>query len=205
MTFNIEDNPFLKMRKQFIKEKDVIVARYEDEIRKEKAKYYELKHELDSLKKDAPVINRKFIDRFLNNKHKLEAIYKEKHPENYLELVINVIKIIESDEHGDISSERVREIDDGDYQGTLLYLIADNSYQPSDYWYARVNYGSCSGRDTLEAIRNYDNKKPTVQQIKDYLLLSLHIVEWLRPLPNTNNIVDASPDDSEKVIDVEEK
>lgn len=34
MTNDIKDSPFIKMREQFLKEKDQIVARYESEIRK---------------------------------------------------------------------------------------------------------------------------------------------------------------------------
>lgn len=51
----------------------------------------------------------------------------------------------------------VNEIDLGDYQGDYLYVIADKEdYQPSpifDYIFiTTVDYGSCSGCDTLKSI-----------------------------------------------------
>ena len=53
--------------------------------------------------------------------------------------------------------ERIHEIDDGDYQGTLLYLIPCDRYQPEAYEYLMtyVGYGSCSGCDALQSIQMY--------------------------------------------------
>lgn len=48
-------------------------------------------------------------------------------------------------------SPRVHEIDDGDYQGTLLFAVTDNSYQPDQYVLFKVGYGSCSGCDTIQS------------------------------------------------------
>ena len=31
-------------------------------------------------------------------------------------------------------------------------MIPEEGYQPSDYWYVRVSYGSCCGCDTLQSI-----------------------------------------------------
>lgn len=33
-----------------------------------------------------------------------------------------------------------------------VYVIPEECYQPSDYWYVRVAYGSCCGCDTLQSI-----------------------------------------------------
>lgn len=46
-------------------------------------------------------------------------------------------------------------IDDGEYQGTFIYLIPFDCYQPScdEYLMTYVYYGSCSGCDTLQAIQ----------------------------------------------------
>lgn len=57
--------------------------------------------------------------------------------------------------------ERIHQIDDGDYQGTLIFVIGAGGYQPSRYWYVKVGYGSCSGCDTLQAIRGYEDDAPT--------------------------------------------
>jgi hypothetical protein len=125
----------------------------------------------------------KFVDRFMANKPKLEAVFREKHSERYLDIVEAVIEAIhDPDELGDIDPKRIHEIDDGHYQGTLLYLIADNSYQPDEYWYVKVAYGSCSGCDTLQGINGYTGEKPTDNQVKEYMTLALHIVQGLKKL-----------------------
>lgn len=78
--------------------------------------------------------------------------------------------------------ERIHEIDDGDYQGTLLYLIPKETYQPSSHEYVAtfVYYGSCSVCDTLYGIQsdgNDSNKVPSKEQVKGYMDLCLHILQ----------------------------
>lgn len=75
--------------------------------------------------------------------------------------------------------ENLHEIDDGDYQGTLLYIIPKQTYQPSYYEYVAtyVYYGSCSGCDTLQGIQDYSLGLPNNEQIKDYLDLCLDILQ----------------------------
>lgn len=43
--------------------------------------------------------------------------------------------------------EKIHAIDDGDYQGTTIYLIPKDVYQPdpTDYIWTHNYYGSCSG------------------------------------------------------------
>ena len=80
---------------------------------------------------------------------------------------------------------RIHEIDDGDYQGTLLYVIAADCYQPNDYWYVRVYYGSCSGCDTLMATRDmtsWDDPVPNQAQVEAYMTMALHIVQNLKSM-----------------------
>lgn len=78
-------------------------------------------------------------------------------------------------------------IDNGDYQGTLLFLIPKNTYQPdeSEYLMTYVDYGSCSGCDTLQAIQScgeYGNKTLTEQQVIDFMQLSKDIItNMIRP------------------------
>jgi hypothetical protein len=125
-----------------------------------------------------------FINTYMERKGELEKIYSEKRPEDYLEIVRNVVSILKDvGDYGRMSPDRIREIDDGDYQGTLVYVIAEEGYQPSDYWYVRVCYGSCSGCDTLQEINAQScGDQPTEQQVKDYMTLSLHIVEGLKKM-----------------------
>jgi hypothetical protein len=119
-----------------------------------------------------------FVKRFEEGKDELREIFSQKHPDNYREIVTNVVKIIGKP----LDWERIHEIDDGDYQGTLVYVIGDDDYQPSDYWYVKVYYGSCSGCDTLEGIRGYDDGNPTEEQTNDYMTLALHIVQGLKQM-----------------------
>ncbi len=82
-------------------------------------------------------------------------------------------------EYGDTwDSGRITEIDNGNYQGTLLYLIPNDRYQPdaSEYLMTFVDYGSCSGCDTLQRIQSYGDVPPTDQQLKDYMALCKDIV-----------------------------
>lgn len=49
--------------------------------------------------------------------------------------------------------DHIHVIDDGDFQGSLIFAIPKRTYQPSPYEYifAYTYYGSCSGCDALEA------------------------------------------------------
>jgi hypothetical protein len=126
---------------------------------------------------------KEFVEKFENNKSKLEALFREKHPDDYAEVVKNVVSILtDDDDYSVIDPERIHVIDDGDYQGTLLFVIAAKGYQPNDYWYVKVSYGSCSGCDTLQGIRNYEDDKPNDEQVKDYMTLALHIVQGLKKM-----------------------
>lgn len=124
-----------------------------------------------------------FVELFMAGKPKLEALFSEKHPENYKAIVEAVMAVLNNGEHyGAPDPKRIHELDDGDYQGTLVYVIAATGYQPSDYWYVKVGYGSCSGCDTLEGIRSYSDDKPTEDQVRDYMTLALHIVQGLKKM-----------------------
>ncbi len=76
-------------------------------------------------------------------------------------------------------------VDNGDYQGTQLFLIPQTRYQPAEYEYLMtyVGYGSCSGCDTLLAIQNYEYGKPlTERQLKDFMALCKDLVtNMIRP------------------------
>jgi len=108
-------------------------------------------------------------------------------------------KVIDEDDtkyDGDKFNLNIKQIDYGDYQGTLILAFAKDVYQPSasETYYTYVEYGSCSGCDTLLSIvhnspfcydeydelddadkEEYDKIKE--QQINDLLTLCLHMVE----------------------------
>lgn len=71
------------------------------------------------------------------------------------------------------SAENITVIDNGDYQGTLMFLIPKDCYQPSEseYLLTFIYYGSCYGCDTLMGIQGSGDAKPTEQQLKDYMAL----------------------------------
>lgn len=82
-------------------------------------------------------------------------------------------------------TEHITEIDDGQYQGTLLYLIPIDIYQPSEFEYLMtfVDYGSCSGCDTLQSIQDYCGEANlTPSQVNDFMSLCKDIVtNMIRP------------------------
>lgn len=75
--------------------------------------------------------------------------------------------------------DRITEIDDGDYQGTLIFLIPTANYQPSagSYLMTNVYYGSCSGCDTLQGIQGYSEDFLTNRQVADFMILCKDLVQ----------------------------
>lgn len=105
--------------------------------------------------------------------------------EYLVKLVVDYVLNDEDPRYGeDYDSENITVIDDGHYQGTLLFVIPQKTYQPSEYEYLMtyVGYGSCSGCDTLQSIQSWSDEKPTKQQLKDYMTLCKDIVtNMIRP------------------------
>ena len=128
------------------------------------------------------------VEKWWKNKKKLEDAYRTKKGWNscsYLDIVKETVDIIlndndnDNDEYAKWSIEHITEIDNGSYQGTLLYLIPENTYEPneSEYLMTYVGYGSCSGCDTLLAAQNWGDDLLDEEQIKAFMSLSLHILE----------------------------
>ncbi len=71
------------------------------------------------------------------------------------------------------NTKRITQIDDGDYQGTLLFLIPEDTYQPSEYEYLMtyIGYGSCSCCDTLQSIQPYSDEETTDEDIDEFMTL----------------------------------
>lgn len=125
-----------------------------------------------------------------NNKDRLKQVLEERTDLNacdYGDLVKLVVKHIFNPGYTELmrfpmgkgfNEDAIHEIDDGDYQGTMLYLIPLNTYQPSEYDYLMtfVGYGSCSGCDTLQAIQEYTKDSLTTEQINDFMSLCKDIV-----------------------------
>ena len=81
-------------------------------------------------------------------------------------------------------SENFTTIDDGDYQGTLLFVIPERTYQPGaeNYLMTYIGYGSCSCCDTMLAILESD----TI--VEDLMTLALHMIQrMIRPFRGESN------------------
>jgi hypothetical protein len=126
-----------------------------------------------------------FVDRFMQNKDALRAKFEADFPREYKDIVKAVAEIITSEMYTahDIDPERIHEIDNGDYQGILVYVIGTKGWQPSDYYYVKVEYGSCSGCDTLQSIEaEHSCAADKKQSIDDLMTLALHIVQGLKKM-----------------------
>ena len=123
-------------------------------------------------------------DKWEENKDKLEKALREDDSLNdcdYSELVAMVVKHILNpgeNNYNTYDSGNITVIDDGHYQGTLLFMIPMDTYQPSEYEYllTYVGYGSCSGCDTLKSIQDWGDKKLTDSQVKDFMGLCKDLV-----------------------------
>lgn len=127
-----------------------------------------------------------FVDRFIAAQ---PTLFTESHPGSYEEIVKTVVRTITDGGHWNTPDpDRITVINDGDYQGTLVFVIGEVGYQPSTYWVTKVYYGSCSGCDTLQSIQEGSEylyevgeyAKPTAEQAKDYQTLALHIVQNMK-------------------------
>lgn len=125
---------------------------------------------------------KRFVAAYFERAPELRACFALAHPKSYKELVLAVVRILDVEDGPSPDPDRVYEIDDGSYQGTLIYLIGEKGRNPRTYWFCRIQYGSCSWCDTLQAIRRYSDDPPTPGQTADYLQLALHIVQGLKEL-----------------------
>jgi hypothetical protein len=128
---------------------------------------------------------KKIVKQWEDNKPILEDYFKKYHPVGYGEIVEKIFELVITG----YDRERITVIDDGDYQGTQIYLIPKDDYQPSPDSYLWTNnyYGSCSGCDTLLSIQEDDgdgSDKPTKEQTEGYMTLALHLIQKLKPLNN---------------------
>lgn len=129
------------------------------------------------------------VKQWEENKHKLEEYFrttKQDEYDNYETIVKKVFEIClpKATDYSGWDLDKMTVIDDGDYQGTQIFIIPNDTYQPSveNYVMTDTYYGSCSGCDTLQAISSYDDDLPTDEQVKEYMTLALHLVQKLKRL-----------------------
>lgn len=134
----------------------------------------------------------KFTNKWYENKNKLQNYFETNIVDNYdsyeqlvkivLKYIINdgVENYYELDYNKAIQIDKLVSIDYGDYQGTLIFIFPEHTYQPlvSETYYTFVDYGSCCGCDTLQGILvcSY-NELPTKEMVKDLMTLSLHLIQ----------------------------
>ena len=126
-------------------------------------------------------MNQTFVKAFFDNASKIRESFRQIPPSAYSDIVKAVVDVLPPElpwQEGP-DPERIHQINDGDYQGVLVFVIACRGYQPSKYWSVMIDYGSCSGCDTLERIRGYGDSQTTEQQLDDYMTLALHIVQGI--------------------------
>ena len=126
--------------------------------------------------------NKDLLRSVLNNNELLNHVLNKNDddPLEYLEykdlVKLTVMFILNDENEWDVN--KIKEIDDGDYQGTLLYLIPEDTYQPnsSEYLMTFVEYGSCSGCDTLQGIQCFLGTKGRNESINDLMSLCKDLI-----------------------------
>jgi hypothetical protein len=128
---------------------------------------------------------KKIIQQWETNKSKLENWFRNT-PQSEYDEYEKIVKAIFTHVIEGYKASEITTIDNGDYQGTQIFLIPKDTYQPDveDYLMTNTYYGSCSGCDTLEAIREYNEDTPSEPAIKEYMTLALHLVQKLKILGN---------------------
>ena len=134
------------------------------------------------------------IDKWNKNKNvlKLALSNLDHFPSCYAELVGMAFKYIWNTDAlswCELDIEAITEIDNGDYQGTYIYLIPFDTYQPSEWEYLMTfaGYGSCSCCDALQRIENLGDYSapPNDVQVKELLQLCKDIIcNTIRPYNN---------------------
>lgn len=115
--------------------------------------------------------------------------YSLEHPGSYSSIVKDAVTLL-CDQDNPIYAqmdaipdpERITMIDHGDWQGTQLFVIGGTGYQPSDYWFVKMSYGSCSCCDWLEGVRDFSDGPPTESQAQEYLTMAAHVVQNLKKM-----------------------
>ena len=136
-----------------------------------------------------------FVQAWGVNNKKLLKSFETKIPEDYSEVVKRLIEVVinpylTQHESRGLDIDKITIVDDGDYQGTILYIIPFEAYEPTidDYVVTYIYYGSCSFCDTFEGIIDYNNlwSNPTKEQIKnaakEFNTLALHILQRFKHL-----------------------
>ena len=134
------------------------------------------------------------VQQWEENKHKLEEYFRtarqEEYSGSYKQILQKIIELVvtKKDDYNNYDASKITVVDDGDYQGTQIFLIPTDTYQPSveDYLITHTYYGSCSGCDTLQAINSYEDDVANESQVAEYMTLALHLVQKMKRITDAN-------------------
>ena len=132
---------------------------------------------------DAWVREKDVFEDWLNslNEHELEYL-------GYSDIVVYLVDLVINPYYEYLGNIRVDGydfnkmtiIDNGDYQGTLIFLIPEITYQPDvdQYIYTHNYYGFCSGCDALQHAQILKRE----DCIKGIMSIALHLIENFKKL-----------------------
>ena len=144
---------------------------------------------------------KEFVQAQDKNKDLLLENFKQKNPSSYQDIVEKLVTIvinpylkdecsIEYPMDNGLDIENMTVIDNGDYQGTTIYIIPYDTYQPSvsDYVMTNNYYGSCSGCDTFQSIELWGDNTPEeiADAGKEFHTLALHLLQSFKVLGNND-------------------
>ena len=128
-------------------------------------------------------------EKWYKNEKKLRAALPEfltgrDYAPKYKELVKLVFDIIVNSDEEEFSDNRlwtshITQIDDGHYQGTLLFTIPFDTYQPEEYEYLMtyIGYGSCSGCDAMQHAYYSHDDEDIEGKVDDIMKICRNLVE----------------------------
>ena len=122
---------------------------------------------------------KEFIEKWDKNKHLLQRHIEDNtgfyRACGYDDILKSILEHVLENEY-----ENITEIDNGGYQGTLIFLFHEKTYQPNEeeYIVTTVSYGSCSYCDTLQGAQDGDNE----YLVADIMTLALHLVQNMKHL-----------------------
>lgn len=126
------------------------------------------------------------IDKWYENKDKLEQALREDETLTdceYEAIVKLIVKyILNPSSKKEFDEDSITVIDNGNYQGCQLFMIPRKVYQPfaGEYLLTYIDYGSCSGCDTLKWIQkeSWERKSQLLseRQVKEFMILCKDLV-----------------------------
>ena len=108
---------------------------------------------------------------------------------SYKSLVKLIIKYVVNTKEKLYNEKKIRVVDSNGYHGIQIFLVPEIRYEVFKYLTTCVNYGSCSGCDTLISIQNYGLEIPSEEQVNDYMTLLLHLVQNIKIIGESEKFI----------------